>query len=145
MKQLQNILISFVTGLSVMCLVSCSDFLAEYSQDTDYVRTWKDLDELLIGDCYLPVEASSYLSYTSTPGSWIHLLGDEVQESQTGYTNQYAHGDYRANSFGYFTWQQRVGQNESYTDFYTENATWTKIYYCINVANNILVDKGDIL
>ena len=102
MKQIQNILLSLVTGLSAVCLVSCSDFLEEYSQDTDYVRTWKDLDELLIGDCYLPVETSSYLSYTSTPGSWIHLLGDEVQESQTGYTNQYANGDYREKSFGYY-------------------------------------------
>ena len=36
-----------------MGLSSCSSFLEEYSQDTDYVRTWKDLDELLIGDCYL--------------------------------------------------------------------------------------------
>ena len=127
-----------------MSLVSCSDFLEEYSQDTDYVRTWKDLDELLIGDCYLPVESSSYLSYTSTPGSWIHLLGDEVQESQTGYTNQYAQGDYREKSFGYFTWQERVGQNESYTDYYEENPTWTKIYYCINVANNILSSVEDV-
>jgi hypothetical protein len=37
-----------------------------------------------------------------------------------------------------------VGQNESYTDFYTENATWTKIYYCINVANNILSSVEDV-
>ena len=134
MKQIHNIFLSLVTGLSAMLLVSCSDFLEEYSQDTDYVRTWKDLDELLIGDCYLPVHASDYLSYTSNVGSWIHLLGDEVQESQTGYTTQYATGDYREKSFGYFTWQQRVGQNESYTDYYTENDTWTKVYYCINVT-----------
>ncbi|MBO4215117.1 MAG: RagB/SusD family nutrient uptake outer membrane protein [Bacteroidaceae bacterium] len=144
MKKIHNILFSLITGLSALSLVSCSDFLEEYSQDTDYVRTWKDLDELLIGDCYLPVESSSYLSYTSTPGSWIHLLGDEVQESQTGYTNQYAQGDYREKSFGYFTWQERVGQNESYTDYYEENPTWTKIYYCINVANNILSSVEDV-
>ena len=144
MKKIHNILFSLITGLSALSLVSCGDFLEEYSQDTDYVRTWKDLDELLIGDCYLPVESSSYLSYTSTPGSWIHLLGDEVQESQTGYTNQYAQGDYREKSFGYFTWQERVGQNESYTDYYEENPTWTKIYYCINVANNILSSVEDV-
>ena len=123
---------------SCLGMTSCGDFLEEYSQDTDYVRTWKDLDELLIGDCYLPVERSNHLSYTTNVGSWIHLLGDEVQESQSGYNNTYADGDNRAQSFGYFTWQQRVGQNETYTDYYAENATWTKIYYCINVANNIL-------
>ncbi len=144
MKKIQNILATLLTGFFATLFISCGDFLEEYSQDTDYVRTWKDLDELLIGDCYLPVEASHYLSYTSNVGSWIHLLGDEVQESQTGYTTQYASGDYRANSFGYFTWQQRVGQNESYTDYYTENGTWTKIYYCINVANNILSSVNDV-
>lgn len=132
--------------LSLLCFsfLSCSDFLEEYSQDTDYVRTWKDLDELLIGDCYLPVQTSDYLSYTSNVGSWIHLLGDEVQEAQTGYSNTYAEGDNRANSFGYFTWQQRVGQNETYTDYYAENGAWTKIYYCINVANNIIAAADDV-
>ena len=84
MKKIQNILATLLTGFFAPLFISCGDFLEEYSQDTDYVRTWKDLDELLIGDCYLPVEASNYLSYTSNVGSWIHLLGDEVQESQTG-------------------------------------------------------------
>ena len=138
MKKIRYIFIYMLSGAFSLLIASCGDFLEEYSQDTDYVRTWKDLDELLIGDCYLPVEESNYLSYTSNVGSWVHLLGDEVQESQTGYTNTYAEGDNRAHSFGYFTWQQRVGQNESYTGYYAENATWTKIYYCINVANNII-------
>ena len=26
--------------------------------------------------------------------------------------------------FGYFTWQKRVGQNETFTGFETENKTW---------------------
>ena len=33
-------------------LASCSDFLKEYSQDTYYVTSYEDLDELLVGDCY---------------------------------------------------------------------------------------------
>ena len=39
-------------------LASCSDFLKEYSQDTYYVTSYEDLDELLVGDCYLlsPIE-----------------------------------------------------------------------------------------
>lgn len=137
MKRLQHIFI--YPSAFFLCLMSAAcNFLEEYSQDTDYVRTWKDLDELLIGGCYLPVEESAYLAYTTNVCSWIHLLGDEVQESQSGYTTLYAEGDNRANAFGYFTWQQRVGINETETDFFAENTSWTKIYYCINVANNII-------
>jgi hypothetical protein len=132
-----------MVGLALL-LQGCGKFLEEYSQDTDYVRTWKDLDELLIGDCYLPVEESNYISYSTNVGSWLHLLADEVEECQSGYVMNQAEGDYRAKSFGYYTWQQRVGQNETFTDFYVENETWTKIYYCINVANNILESVEDV-
>lgn len=31
---------------AMMTLGSCSSFLEEYSQDNDYVRSWKDLNEL---------------------------------------------------------------------------------------------------
>jgi len=140
MKKLTYI---YTFGLALL-LQGCSKFLEEYSQDTDYVRTWKDLDELLIGDCYLPVESSNRLSLTQNIGSWIHVLADEVQESQSAYYSNLAEGDYRERVFGYYTWQQRVGQNESYTDFYAENETWTKVYYCINVANNILASADDV-
>ena len=30
-------------------LSACGDFLEEYSQDTAYVRSYEDLDELLLG------------------------------------------------------------------------------------------------
>lgn len=133
----------YIIGLLAILLHGCGKFLEEYSQDTDYVRTWKDLDELLIGDCYLPVKDSHFLNLTNNIGSWLHLLADEVEECQTSYANL-AYGDHRERSFGYFTWQQRVGQNESYTDYYPENEAWTKIYYCINVANNILSSVNDV-
>lgn len=35
-------------------MTSCSGYLKEYSQDSDYVRSWEDLNELLIGSCYEP-------------------------------------------------------------------------------------------
>lgn len=122
--------------LSIALLMSCSDFLEEYSQDKDYVRSWKDLDELLIGDCYLPVTTYNEQSFVESTGSFISLLGDEMDESQI--SSFLLNGDGREKTFGYFTWQQRVGQNESYTDYYTENETWTTIYKKINIANNIL-------
>lgn len=38
--------------ISLLCVVlaSCSDFLKEYSPDQAYVRNYKDLDELLVGE-----------------------------------------------------------------------------------------------
>ena len=42
-------------GLLVLLTIGCSDFLKEYSQDTYYVSSCEDLDELLTGDGYLPV------------------------------------------------------------------------------------------
>ena len=134
----------YILATLTLLLQGCSKFLEEYSQDTDYVRTWRDLDELLIGDCYLPVSESDFLNMTNNVGSWLHLLADEVQESQSSYASNLADGDRRERSFGYFTWQQRVGQNESYTDFFAENTAWTKLYYCINVANNILGSVADV-
>lgn len=144
MKRLQHIFICS-TALFLCLMSAACNFLEEYSQDTDYVRTWKDLDELLIGDCYLPVYESDYLAFTRTPASWIHLLGDEMEESQTGWDmSMSASGDFRANAFGYFTWQQRVGINESETEYFAENGTWTKFYYCINVANNIITSVENV-
>lgn len=115
---------------------SCGDFLEETSQDTDYVRTWHDLDELLIGDCYMSVYGTSSFTGSGNYGSGLHLITDEVEEiNSDGYTQDF---DNHEREFGLYTWQQRTGQNEAYTDFFTENRDWTKAYKCINVANNVL-------
>ena len=136
MKYLQYIVVA-------ICLItsSCSDFLEEYSQDTYYVTSYQDLDELLIGDCYLPVHQASYLYQTSDPGFFIHFLGDEIEEQNDGTARPYT-GD-KPKVFGYYTWQERGGQTPTYTGYVTENDTWTEIYRLINVANNIIesVDK----
>ena len=67
---------------SVFILTSCGDFLEEYSQDHDYVRTWNDLNELLIGDCYMPVNASGEFNSYSNAGMFLHLFSDEIDEPQ---------------------------------------------------------------
>ena len=123
---------------SAAVLTACSDFLEEYSQDTDYVRSWKDLDELLIGDCYWPVNATEQFNTQSNLGMFIHLLADELEEQNTNYPEGFAMYDDHQRLFGYLTWQQRSGQNETYSGFYPENAFWTQLYKKINIANNIL-------
>jgi len=131
-------------ALLTATLASCSGFLEEYSQDTDYVRSWKDLDELLIGDCYWPVNGNQHFNSQSNLGMFIHLLADEVEEQNTSYPGGYGMYDDHQRLFGYLTWQQRVGQNETYSGFYPENAFWTQVYKKINIANNILNSLNEV-
>lgn len=121
-----------------LLLSGCGDFLEATSQDQDYVRSWQDMNELLVGSCYMPVKPSEQYEYVGAVnyGTFLHLVGDEVHEVNTqGTTAAYEPHYY---IFGYYTWQQRSGQNETYTDAYAENTEWTKVYNAINVANNIL-------
>ena len=117
---------------------SCGSFLEDYSQDVDYIRSWKDLDELLIGDCYLSAQGTDGFYYHPNYAQFLHLIADEVEENNCAYNGSSADFDHHPAEFGYYTWQQRVGINENYTGFATENTTWTKIYKCINIANNVL-------
>jgi len=132
-----------ITILSAVLFSGCGDFLEEYSQDTDYVRSWKDLDELLIGDCYMAVNGTYQFYSQSNYGMFLHLLADEMEENNVALGSSLLFDD-RQREFGYYTWQQRSGQNESYTDFFTENATWTEVYRRINVANNVLNSADDV-
>ncbi|MBQ6965522.1 MAG: RagB/SusD family nutrient uptake outer membrane protein [Bacteroidaceae bacterium] len=130
---------------ALLCLTSCSDFLEEYSQDTDYVRSWKDLDELLIGDCYWPVEDTQNFNAQSNQGMFIHLLADELEEQNSASSGRSGGMfDDHQRLFGYLTWQQRVGQNETYSGFFPENTLWTQAYKKINIANNILSSLSDV-
>jgi starch-binding outer membrane protein, SusD/RagB family len=122
---------------SGILFTSCSDFLKEYSQDTDYVSSWEDLNETLIGDCYMPVKQTENLYNTTDNQYFIHFMGDELQECVEGYNDDIDY-DGKGKVFGYFTWQKRTGQDETYTGYNTENDNWTEIYRLINVANNII-------
>ena len=124
-------------------LASCSDFLKEYSQDTYYVTSYEDLDELLVGDCYLPVQNSAS---SSNYGFFIHFLADELEEQNSYYMawGGGSAGSLKGDVFGYYTWQQRVGQNDAYSGFLAENATWTETYRLINVANNIIASVKEV-
>lgn len=130
-----------IVGLSG--LVSCSDFLEERSQDTYYITSYTDLDELLIGDCYLQVNTSTNLAYTTDPGYFIHYLADEIEEHNNGELYE-TNRDCKRAIYGYYTWQQRVGQTYNNNGYLTENLTWKEIYRLINVANNIIDCIDDV-
>lgn len=121
-----------------MTMSSCGDFLEESSQDHDYVRSWNDLNELLIGDCYMPSNRSNTFDAFANPGMFLHLLADELQEVTEGAGIGGASFDQHEPQYGYIGWQQRYGVDENYTKYFQENTAWTTMYKYINVANNIL-------
>lgn len=128
----------YMIGAAATLLMSgCGDFLEEYSQENDYVRSWEDLNELLIGDCYMVVNLSADFQSYSNYGMFLHLFSDEIEEYTQGesWSSSFDQHQYM---FGYLTWQPRVGVTEDFTSYRTENGTWTQIYKYINVANNIL-------
>ena len=66
----------------LLSVTGCGDFLKEYSQDTDYVDSWEDLNELLIGSCYLPQYQSNTLGQANDDNQFfLHFLGDELDEN----------------------------------------------------------------
>ena len=131
-----------LAGCAMLAFGSCGDFLKEYSQDTDYVRSWRDLDELLIGSAYQPLYAAATLSTVSDPQYFLHFLADELDETSTSVISGYMSYDGKERVFGYYTWQARSGQNETYTGYNTENQSWQDYYNRINVANNIIAEAA---
>lgn len=133
-----------LVAAALLSLTGCGDFLKEYSQDTDYVDSWEDLNELLIGSCYLPMYNADDLSTVSDNQFFIHFLGDELDENTESYSDYAMDYDAKERVFGYFTWQARAGQNDTYTGYVTENGNWTQMYQLINVANNIIYSAGKL-
>ena len=137
-------IIQIITAFFCFVLVSCGDFLEESSQDKDYIRSWTDLNELLLGDCYLPVNnTGSYTSHNNL-GMFIHLLADEMEEQNLGNGINDAINNVHNYMFGVVTWQPRVGASENNTEWYTENREWKAFYKYINVANNVIEEAKSV-
>ena len=82
---------------------SCGSFLEDYSQDVDYIRSWKDLDELLIGDCYLSAQGTDGFYYHPNYAQFLHLIADEVEENNCAYNGSNADFDHHPAECGYYT------------------------------------------
>lgn len=134
-------------------LTSCSDFLEEYSQDTAYVRSFADLDELLLGDGYIPTGIPTniaepeglYIGQQPYYFPYVHLMADEVDynihpTSEANITN----GNPADKYFGYYTWQQNVGLSADGTEESAEDGDWNRIYKHINICNMVLASIDDM-
>ena len=125
-----------ICSVMLFFLGSCS-FLEEYSQDTIQVRGYEDLEELLIGEGYMNVNASYSLENGASYYPYIHYMSDETEECEKSDFGSSAFNR-RDAIFGYYTWQDRCGVDESGSSYADESKDWTKLYYHINVVNNVI-------
>ena len=121
-----------------MFLASCSGFLEEYSQDQAYVRSYKDLDELLVGETYME---TVFGSDGDTYYPYVHLMADETQENlKVDFYGERDYNEYQKKYFGYVTWQNRVGLAVDKLSTKAEDTDWNRLYKHINLANMILYE-----
>ena len=89
MKYIPILLLWLVSGLCA----GCSDFFEESSQNLFYVTDVADLDELLVGECYISTEGFEATSYSSSKllmsktndyFPWIHILDDDSEAFAVG-------------------------------------------------------------
>lgn len=136
----RNIIISAVAAALMLSSASCSDFLTEYSQDLAKVTGWEDLDEVLLGDCYMHSGriyiADNYLqSSLDLNFDILHLMTDEMTNSGTSETDNLG---YYKSMFGFHAWQPDTGVDYQYKYVGGDEDYWDRLYKNINVANMVL-------
>lgn len=141
-KRVLLYLIVFLGGFT-----SCGEFLEEYSQNQVYVRTAEDLNELLVGECFMlgnnisvsNQETMSSLGSYNYP--WLHVMDDDSEEFLLGELPLTASSP--RNVLGPF---HQWGSDPFSTlekKQYKDNA-WERFYSYIAVLNSIIYKVGDL-
>ena len=128
-------------GIVACFCAACSDFLKEYSPDKSYVRSYSDLDELLVGEAYMKCNNPIYMGYQSSPETfywpYIHYMADETEIM----TNSVASASGQLGPvylFGYYTWQEDVARNFDGDICWDDSQDWETLYKFINITNTVL-------
>lgn len=130
--------------LLLPALASCSDFLSAYSQDMIVAKQVSDLDEVLLGECYIKSWQISSGPSGTRVGGFLNILDDDVSMGDYGTQTSRTWGDCTSNIFGYYAWQMRVGSNYNGSYFQADDATWNDLYHRINVINILLDEITDL-
>lgn len=130
-----------VAAVAGLTITSCDSFLKEYSQDLAKVTSWEDLDEVLLGDGYVPsgrvyIQYSAFQNESGPNYNILHVMTDELVQ-----TGEYDGGDYLGlenNLFGFITWQQETGVNSLFKMIGKDDTYFNDLYKRINVCNMVL-------
>ena len=134
--------------MAVLALCGCGNFLEQYSQNMAYLENVEDLDELLIGQCYLPRNQSISGTMANTSSNWskvgqinigyfapVHLMDDDVAEYVYASSGEiYTSPRLRMSQIHY--WQRDPWRDSEYEELTDNNFTDT--YERIAVLNTIL-------
>lgn len=136
MKTTKYIKAIALTSVLAMTATSCSDFLEEYSQDLAKVESWSDLDELLLGDGYLP-----HAMRGSNTGNLdiLHFMADEMTPVYSyDATYSMGYGDYTESMFPFYTWMADTGLDDTRKYVGGDAEYWNDLYKRINICNIVL-------
>lgn len=146
-------ILSYILAVALMggTMTSCSsDFLKEYSQDLGRVQTPEDLNELLMGDCVLPLgfysNVNSKCTYKNENYVVLHFMSDELQENLCSDTHNNDYMVVRQKMFPYFTWQQNTYLNDQGKNTYAsaEENLWNLAYEKINNCNMVIAEGNSL-
>lgn len=124
----------------LLLLTGCSKFLDDYSQDLVTPKTVQDLDEVLLGNGYLPRIEVPVL-HKGTLAWWLHLLDDDIN-TVVEQIAIYGMSEMEPYYYGYTTWQLEVGRSYNKKDLRGDSREWEELYGRINTAN-IILDEVD--
>jgi hypothetical protein len=142
--------IYYIFGIILILTSSCtSDFLKEYSQDLSRVKTYQDLNEILVGSAYLPnsLFKYQYQSYSVTNQNYIilHYMSDELSENLLFQGNSDL-SSFRTSHFPEYTWQKDLCLNDQGLEVYEsqESSYWNLAYEKIDKVNMILAETKNL-
>lgn len=136
MKTITKYLHTFLLASALAVTASsCSDFLEEYSQDLSKVESWSDLDELLLGDAYLPPASRQH-----NRGNLdiLHFMTDEISPNYDEDAYNSIGSTYSDQMFPFTTWMADTGINKERKYTGGDEGYWDGLYKRINVCNMVL-------
>lgn len=118
---------------------SCGNFLEEYSQNSSYVESVDDLEELLLGEVYM----KRNVNQATSDGSllYLHILGDESREMPIPSTSYSVSPKIWEEMSGFFTYAENPFVNSIGTA--RADKDWALFYRRISVINSILIAAPD--
>lgn len=129
------------TIVCCLMLAACSNFLEEYSQDKAYVRSYEDLDELLLGNAYFSRYPAREWALSGNSGNfyyaWVHVIADELTQYM-GNGNSWSDYSPGRTMYGFYCWQERVDWDQEGRTAWNELADFRHLYAHINACNMIL-------
>ena len=128
---------NFILFAFSLTAIACGDFLEEYSQDLTYAQTAADLDEILVGEGYMPVPYSNSIPSLESDFyfTWLPLMTDDVKEQVN------SQNDNRSSLLGFYTWATYPYLNNGKV---VKDQMWPRLYTHISVANVILDKCQDV-